>query len=222
VGYYTDPNMMGLVLCGQRWYQPENQRWMSRDPEGYGGGENLYAYCGDNPVAGVDPDGTAPFTLPADPGGLISRGWKQIHHGHGADTRWESPTGKDALEYHPPDPDAATRSQQTGHWHQLKPGNAPGKWDYVKPRKHSHSGDVLDLSPCSGHAPKLHIIVGPIGTVADPTTIRKTQPQTLPHVPPLVAPKIPESTPGDIPEAPQFGPAPRIPIFEGDPEVVFA
>ena len=43
VGYYTDPAMQGLVLCGQRWYAPGYARWLSRDPEGYDGGANLYA-----------------------------------------------------------------------------------------------------------------------------------------------------------------------------------
>jgi RHS repeat-associated protein len=57
-GYYTDPNSFGLVLCGQRWYSPLFGRWLSRDPIGYAGGQNLYAYCDDNPVRGIDPGGT--------------------------------------------------------------------------------------------------------------------------------------------------------------------
>ena len=32
VGYYTDPNTDGLILCGQRWYSPAYARWLSRDP----------------------------------------------------------------------------------------------------------------------------------------------------------------------------------------------
>ena len=59
VGYYTDPNAQGLILCGQRWYAPAFGRWLSRDPIGYDGGDNLYAYCGENPVAGLDPTGCA-------------------------------------------------------------------------------------------------------------------------------------------------------------------
>jgi len=59
-GYYTDPNMAGLILCGQRWYAPAYERWLSRDPEGYDGGANLYEYCGGNPVRAVDPSGYAP------------------------------------------------------------------------------------------------------------------------------------------------------------------
>jgi len=42
--------MQGLILCGQRWYSPAYGRWLSRDPAGYAGGADLYAYCGDNPI----------------------------------------------------------------------------------------------------------------------------------------------------------------------------
>ena len=48
-----------MILCGQRWYSPAYHIWLSRDPAGYGGGADLYAYCGDNPIAGIDPDGLA-------------------------------------------------------------------------------------------------------------------------------------------------------------------
>ena len=32
-------------------------RWLTRDPISYDGGENLYAYCGNNPVGMFDPSG---------------------------------------------------------------------------------------------------------------------------------------------------------------------
>jgi RHS repeat-associated protein len=57
VGYYTDPNAGGLILCGQRWYDPVIGRWLNRDPIEYDGGLNLYGYCGDNPDGGLDPSG---------------------------------------------------------------------------------------------------------------------------------------------------------------------
>ena len=57
-GYYTDAaNPYGMVLCGQRWYLTSVGIWLSRDPIGYAGGENLYAYCDNNPVSGLDPSG---------------------------------------------------------------------------------------------------------------------------------------------------------------------
>ena len=34
-----------------------NARWLTRDPAGYDGGINLYAYCDGNPVMGIDPSG---------------------------------------------------------------------------------------------------------------------------------------------------------------------
>src|SRR5262249_31215190 len=54
-GYYT--GMGGLMLCGLRWYDPQQARWLSRDPIGYVGGPNLYEYCDSNPISGIDPLG---------------------------------------------------------------------------------------------------------------------------------------------------------------------
>ena len=55
-GYYTDVET-GLILCQHRYYDPATGRWLTRDPIGYAGGLNLYAYCGNEPVGGVDPSG---------------------------------------------------------------------------------------------------------------------------------------------------------------------
>lgn len=38
-------------------YDPSTGRFTTRDPIGQGGGLNVYAYCGNNPVGGVDPSG---------------------------------------------------------------------------------------------------------------------------------------------------------------------
>ena len=55
-GYYTENN--GVVLCGHRWYDTLALRWLSRDPIGYNGGDNLYAYCNDDPLKWNDAHGT--------------------------------------------------------------------------------------------------------------------------------------------------------------------
>jgi RHS repeat-associated protein len=56
-GYYSEgPN--GAILCSARWYSPNLQRWVNRDPSGYKGGDNLYRYCKNSPVRFVDPHGT--------------------------------------------------------------------------------------------------------------------------------------------------------------------
>jgi RHS repeat-associated protein len=68
VGYYADGGS-GLVLAGARWYSPNLLRWLSRDPIGYAGGDNQYAYVGGNPVGNVDPLGLQDFPFLVGPEG---------------------------------------------------------------------------------------------------------------------------------------------------------
>jgi len=51
--YLTDPS--GLLQLGARFYRPEAGRFIQQDPEG--DGANWYAYVGNNPLAGLDPEG---------------------------------------------------------------------------------------------------------------------------------------------------------------------
>ncbi len=62
-GYYTDGET-GLVLCTFRYYDPQVGRWLTRDPAGYAGGMNLYAYCYGNPTNALDPLGLSPESGP--------------------------------------------------------------------------------------------------------------------------------------------------------------
>ena len=77
-GYYTDyPSLAqqsaggaaataGQILLGLRYYDPQQGRFYTRDPIGYEGGINLYAYCGNNPIMGIDPSGTDWIIGPAN------------------------------------------------------------------------------------------------------------------------------------------------------------
>ena len=55
-GYYQDRET-GLYLCQHRFYDPNNGRWLNRDPIGYWGGTNIYGYCWGDPVGRVDKSG---------------------------------------------------------------------------------------------------------------------------------------------------------------------
>src|SRR5688572_30515617 len=55
-GSYTDSET-GLIYMMNRYYAPLLGRFISRDPIGFGGGINLYAYGYGDPVNYTDPDG---------------------------------------------------------------------------------------------------------------------------------------------------------------------
>ena len=61
-GYYYDTET-GLYYLKTRYYDPETGRFITIDDTSYLdpetiNGLNLYAYCGDNPVMNIDPNGT--------------------------------------------------------------------------------------------------------------------------------------------------------------------
>jgi len=55
-GYYLDAET-GLYLLGMRYYDPGQGRFLNRDPMGYAAGQNLYRYCHNDPMDGIDPMG---------------------------------------------------------------------------------------------------------------------------------------------------------------------
>jgi RHS repeat-associated protein len=59
--YQTDKDTT-LQLLGNRYYDPSIGRFLSKDPAKDGG--NWYAYCGNNPVTGVDPEGLQDYLRP--------------------------------------------------------------------------------------------------------------------------------------------------------------
>ena len=55
-----EPDASGLTYYRARYYDPASRRFTQRDPIGFGGGLNQYAYVGNNPVNFTDPSGLAP------------------------------------------------------------------------------------------------------------------------------------------------------------------
>ncbi|MHB1462242.1 MAG: RHS repeat-associated core domain-containing protein [Armatimonadota bacterium] len=70
-----------LIMMGERWYDPQVGRFISRDPVF---SENLYAYCGNNPVNAVDPEGRLSFGFDHNAFGmcglLFGGGWIFGHY----------------------------------------------------------------------------------------------------------------------------------------------
>ena len=54
---YTYDSDTGLTHFGAREYDAETGSFTRKDPSGFEGGENRYAYAGGDPVNCVDPDG---------------------------------------------------------------------------------------------------------------------------------------------------------------------
>ena len=53
----------GLYYYGYRFYDPNLQRWLNRDPVGEAGGINLYGFVGNNPIALIDVLGLRTVTI---------------------------------------------------------------------------------------------------------------------------------------------------------------
>ena len=71
--------LAGLYYVRNRWYDPQQGRFISEDPIGLEGGINQYAYVGGNPISRRDPSG-----LCHDGGNLLSSGYSQAPLGDGS------------------------------------------------------------------------------------------------------------------------------------------
>ena len=82
-----------LYLYAYRVYDPIAGRWTQRDPIDYQDSENLYQFCGNNPVNGVDPHGKNRYITQFDIRNLGKSGGTQFHVGIAVDT-WEKNNDK--------------------------------------------------------------------------------------------------------------------------------
>ncbi|MBP5226022.1 MAG: RHS repeat-associated core domain-containing protein, partial [Kiritimatiellae bacterium] len=57
---FYDPDI-DMYYYGYRYYSPELRRWASPDPIGEAGGLNLYGFCGNDGVNGVDAYGNVKY-----------------------------------------------------------------------------------------------------------------------------------------------------------------
>ncbi|MCP4020633.1 MAG: peptidoglycan DD-metalloendopeptidase family protein, partial [Desulfobacteraceae bacterium] len=87
VGPVTELNFTGkklepeskLFYFNQRWYDSETGRFLTEDPAAQG--PNPYAYCANNPISYVDPDGEFFFEIFTFVGGLIGGAYEYIRTG---------------------------------------------------------------------------------------------------------------------------------------------
>ena len=95
----------GLLYMRARYYDPEVGRFISKDPIGFAGGLNLYAYVQNNPVNRIDPLGLYFGQMPPPPPGYNPATWKF--------NQWDS--GNWVL--HSPDGRVYTaHTEDEGHW----------------------------------------------------------------------------------------------------------
>src|SRR5206468_379001 len=59
----------GMYYYGYRFYDPNLQRWINRDPLSETGGLNLYRFVGNRPVQALDPFGLSWYVYSQPPPG---------------------------------------------------------------------------------------------------------------------------------------------------------
>jgi RHS repeat-associated protein len=155
----------GLYYYGARYYDPRISLWLSADPlqEKYPN-VSTYAYCAQNPVKFVDPDGMEGepvyYQLPNDPADIDTKIWEKYtpekHTGH--DQYWRNKQNGTILAY-----DKGTDS----HYHLYKDTKLKIRFDAEgvqsgaklesgvklskgQPRFHLKSGAKINLTAISG------------------------------------------------------------------------
>jgi len=146
-GYYTD-NETGLQLLTYRYYDPSKGRFLTRDPIGYVGGQDLYTYVSNDPVSWVDPLGLQKqLRLPRNPSGLGPEWQRDPTHRNPNGSRWKGPDG-DYLDFHKGRP-GVPGWRGRDHWH-----HNGGKEHYT-PGDEVEVPDPAELQDCSWSFPTI-------------------------------------------------------------------
>lgn len=74
-GQQFDPEFGGHYFLRARLYYPQYGRFLSRDPIGWEGGSNVFAYCDNNPLNFSDPSGLRGWGEATDD--FATRGWSE-------------------------------------------------------------------------------------------------------------------------------------------------
>ena len=135
-GQYFDPET-GLHYNRFRYYDPDIGRFISQDPIGLAGGNNLYQYAA-NPVSWIDPLGLAGYTVSANTAGtdMLSRGVHLNVFGPGLPPKGGHVTlvpNSDGTGISFSPADAATRDIKANQWNKLEKAMT----DYVNDPKNS-------------------------------------------------------------------------------------
>ncbi|HYR08210.1 MAG TPA: RHS repeat-associated core domain-containing protein, partial [Longimicrobium sp.] len=64
--------LSGLYYVRNRWYDPQQGRFVSEDPIGLAGGVNQYAYVGNDPLGATDPTGLCAYSTQLPSGQIVT------------------------------------------------------------------------------------------------------------------------------------------------------
>jgi RHS repeat-associated protein len=109
----------GLFYMKNRFYDSATGRFLQKDPTGFSGGINLYAYAAGNPIGSIDPEGKHPALLLLIPICIAAWNmWSAADHAAkaGQEAAETAEAGNRLIQSTQQTVDDARHLQQTGNW----------------------------------------------------------------------------------------------------------